>query len=140
MEKTEAIEFVIVVILLIFVICHAVWRGRQARKYQEELRKITAHPLYAVPSPTAEISATINSDEYLTAEQVAAMLQVSKGTIYTWANDGYIPALKIRGGSQKNVWRFSRRDIETWIGEQKQPVTAKDLFASKGEDDESAGT
>lgn len=131
MTEAEFAEFAIVFILLLAVICHSLWRGRQARKYQEELRNITAHPLYAVPPPTAEISATINSDNYLTADQVAAMLQVSKTTVYSWANAGYIPALKIRGGSQKNVWRFSRQDIERWIADQKQPVTAKDLFASK---------
>lgn len=144
----ENLEFAILFGMLFTLLCNALWQARADRKHHkavtnsfqllehERLRKETL----AAQATVKEISETINSDNYLTADQVAAMLQVSLTTIYAWAGSGYIPALKIRGGSQKNVWRFSRRDIETWIAEQKQPVTANDLFAGKENNDENSGT
>lgn len=147
----ENLELLILFCLLFASFCHcffALWKAGKDRKFQRAVRNSFELLEYerlrkeALVSQSAveDISAALNSDNYLTADQVAVMLQVSKGTIYTWAGSSYIPALKIRGGSQKNVWRFSRRDVETWIAEQKQPVTAKDLFAKKENADESAGT
>lgn len=107
----------------------------------ESLGRRIEHPLRIVPqSKSKEISETLNSDSYLTAEQVSGMLQVSKATIYTWATNGYMPALKIKGGSRKNVWRFSRKEIEEWIAEKRQPVTAeKELFNVDGKLGEGIG-
>lgn len=75
------------------------------------------------------ISETLNSDSYLTVKQVSEKLQISKAMIYSWAKSGRIPALRIRGSSHKTVWRFSDMEIEAWIAEKRQPITAgKELF------------
>lgn len=123
---------IILFLFLLAAVCAFYWREVQGER---RFRQRVLAELAAIPKTRSEeISDEINSEEYLTAEQVAKMLQVSKTTIYSWAYTGYLPALKIRGGSRKNVWRFSRREMEDWIAHHKKPATAKDLFASKGEE------
>ena len=51
--------------------------------------------------------------EILTLDEVAAYLKAGKRTIYRLAANGEIPAFKLGG-----TWRFSRRDIESWIKQQ----------------------
>ena len=51
--------------------------------------------------------------EYLTAKQVAENLQVKPLTIYQWARDGKIPAIKIG-----RVWRFHKEAIDKFLEEQ----------------------
>ncbi|NLL62449.1 MAG: helix-turn-helix domain-containing protein [Candidatus Atribacteria bacterium] len=51
--------------------------------------------------------------EYLTAKQVAKNLQVKPLTIYQWARDGKIPAIKIG-----RVWRFHKGAIDKFLEEQ----------------------
>ncbi len=48
----------------------------------------------------------METDEILTAQQVADLLQVHKRTVYKFARKGYIPSMKIGGG-----WRFSKAAI-----------------------------
>lgn len=48
--------------------------------------------------------------EYLTAKQVAENLQVKPLTIYQWARDGKIPAIKIG-----RVWRFHKEAIDKFL-------------------------
>ena len=52
--------------------------------------------------------------EFLKLKDVADLLKVGKKTIYSMAKTGELPAFKVRG-----QWRFSLKDINTWIEQQK---------------------
>jgi excisionase family DNA binding protein len=54
------------------------------------------------------------SDEVLRLKDVVALLKVGEKTVYSMAQAGELPAFKVRG-----QWRFSRKDIDAWIEEQK---------------------
>jgi excisionase family DNA binding protein len=55
-------------------------------------------------------------EEYLTASQVATLLQVDDKTIYRWAKqDASLPVLKIGG-----VVRFPRERLLRWLREREQ--------------------
>lgn len=55
-------------------------------------------------------SATEASPTVMTVGDLAAYLQVSKKTVYTLANAGDIPVLKIG-----NDWRFYRPLVDKWL-------------------------
>jgi excisionase family DNA binding protein len=67
----------------------------------------------------------MSNEEILKLKDVAALLKVGEKTVYSMAQTGELPAFKVRG-----QWRFSRKDIDAWIEQQKH--TAKDV----GEDDQ----
>lgn len=50
------------------------------------------------------------SDEIMTIEEVANYLKMKPQTIYTWAQNGKIPAAKI--GKE---WRFRRDLVDAWF-------------------------
>lgn len=62
----------------------------------------------------------MQNDEVLKLKDVATLLKVSEKTVYSMAQSGELPAFKVRG-----QWRFSRKDIDAWIEQQKQ--TPQDL-------------
>ncbi|MHB9032295.1 MAG: helix-turn-helix domain-containing protein [Anaerolineae bacterium] len=47
----------------------------------------------------------------MTVKQVADYLQLKESTIYAWAQDGKIPAIKIG-----RTWRFRQVDLDSWLG------------------------
>ena len=47
----------------------------------------------------------------MTVKQVAEYLQLKESTIYAWAQDQKIPAIKIG-----RTWRFRQNDLDTWLG------------------------
>lgn len=49
-------------------------------------------------------------DAWMTLEEVAQYLKVSKDSIYRLAQKGEIPASKIG-----NLWRFRREEIDEWM-------------------------
>ncbi len=49
-------------------------------------------------------------DKWMTLEEVADYLQVSKDTIYRLVQRGEIPASKI-----SNLWRFKREEVDAWM-------------------------
>jgi len=49
-------------------------------------------------------------DRWMTLEEVAQYLQVSKDSIYRMARKGEIPASKIG-----NLWRFKKKEIDEWM-------------------------
>lgn len=49
-------------------------------------------------------------DKLLNVKQVADYLQLKESTIYSWAQDGKIPAIKIG-----RTWRFRRTDLDSWL-------------------------
>lgn len=56
----------------------------------------------------------MGNEEVLKLKDVAAFLKVGEKTVYSMAQTGELPAFKVRG-----QWRFSRKDIDTWIEQQK---------------------
>jgi excisionase family DNA binding protein len=54
-----------------------------------------------------------DSNALLTVQQVADYLQLNESTVYQWAQQGRLPAIKLGGR-----WRFRRDDIETWLDAQ----------------------
>lgn len=46
----------------------------------------------------------------MTVKQVADYLQLKESTIYAWAQDGKIPAIKIG-----RTWRFRQVDLDAWL-------------------------
>ena len=61
----------------------------------------------------------MRNEEVLKLKDVAALLKVGEKTVYSMAQTGELPAFKVRG-----QWRFSRKDIDAWIEQQKN--TTKD--------------
>ena len=57
----------------------------------------------------------MQNDEVLKLKDVATLLKVGEKTVYSMAQSGELPAFKVRG-----QWRFSRKDIDAWIEQQKQ--------------------
>lgn len=49
-------------------------------------------------------------DTWMTLEEVAQYLKVSKDSIYRLAQKGEMPASKIG-----NLWRFKREEIDEWM-------------------------
>ncbi len=62
----------------------------------------------------------MSNEEILKLKDVAALLKVGEKTVYSMAQAGELPAFKVRG-----QWRFSRKDIDAWIEQQKH--TAQDV-------------
>jgi excisionase family DNA binding protein len=56
----------------------------------------------------------MQNEEVLKLKDLAALLKVGEKTVYTMAKSGELPAFKVRG-----QWRFSRKDIDSWIEQQK---------------------
>ncbi len=52
-------------------------------------------------------------DEILTIRDVAALLKLADKTVYSMAQQGEIPAFKVRG-----QWRIRRTDLDRWVDEQ----------------------
>lgn len=67
----------------------------------------------------------MTNDEVLKLKDVSVLLKVGDKTVYSMAQAGELPAFKVRG-----QWRFSRKDIEAWIEQQKR--STQDF----GEDDQ----
>ena len=53
-------------------------------------------------------------DEWMTLEDVAAYLKLSRSKIYEMARQGAIPCSKLVGR-----WRFSRSEIDAWVRQQR---------------------
>lgn len=56
----------------------------------------------------------MRGEEVFTVKEVATLLKVGEKTVYSMAQTGELPAFKVRG-----QWRFSRKDIDAWIEQQK---------------------
>ena len=66
----------------------------------------------------------MQNEELLKLKDIATLLQVGEKTVYSMAQAGELPAFKVRG-----QWRFSRKDIDDWIEQQKQ--TSQELGDKK---------
>lgn len=56
----------------------------------------------------------MSNEETLKLKDIATLLKVSEKTAYSMAQTRELPAYKVRG-----QWRFSRKDIDAWIDQQK---------------------
>lgn len=54
-------------------------------------------------------------DKILTIEEVSSYLKIPKQTLYFWAREGFIPAMKVG-----KHWRFKKTSIDTWIEEKEK--------------------
>jgi excisionase family DNA binding protein len=52
----------------------------------------------------------VDYTELLTADETAAYLKISKGTVWAWCRTGQLPAIKV--GRQ---WRIRREDLREMI-------------------------
>jgi excisionase family DNA binding protein len=52
----------------------------------------------------------VSVDEYLTPDQVAALIKVHVMTVYNWLNAG-----KLRGYKAGDQWRIKQSDVETFL-------------------------
>lgn len=52
----------------------------------------------------------MSEEVLLKVKQVAEYLQLKESTIYSWAQAGRIPAIKIGRN-----WRFRRADLDSWL-------------------------
>jgi len=51
-----------------------------------------------------------NSSTLLNIQQVADYLQLNHSTVYQWAQQGRLPAIKLGGR-----WRFRQADLDAWL-------------------------
>jgi excisionase family DNA binding protein len=61
----------------------------------------------------------VSEDQILTIKDVAAILKLAEKTVYSMAQDGELPAFKVRG-----QWRIRRIDFDKWIAKQAAAGTA----------------
>ena len=64
------------------------------------------------------------SDEVLTIKEVAGLLKLAEKTVYSMAQQGELPACKVRG-----QWRIRRADFDAWMEAQ----SARAREGSEGE-------
>jgi excisionase family DNA binding protein len=63
-------------------------------------------------------------NKVLTVKQVADLIQARPSTIYSWAEQGLIPHLKING-----LLRFAESDITAWLETHRRPGTCYTIGA-----------
>jgi excisionase family DNA binding protein len=63
----------------------------------------------------------MDQNTLLNVKQVAQYLQLKESTIYSWAQDGKIPAIKIG-----RTWRFRRSDLDAWLERHLQGESLED--------------
>jgi excisionase family DNA binding protein len=49
-------------------------------------------------------------DRWLSVEQIAEYLGVSKDTVYAWINKRSMPAHRIG-----RLWKFQTKEVDTWV-------------------------
>jgi len=71
-------------------------------------------PIQAQPvqpcRPRNEISQNLMSDRWLSVEEIAAHLGVSKDTIYAWIAKKHMPAHRVG-----RLWKFQKSEIDDWV-------------------------
>jgi len=52
----------------------------------------------------------MNQEQLMDIKEVAKYLRVKDSTVYTWAQEGRLPALRLG-----RLWRFRRTDLDRWL-------------------------
>jgi len=73
----------------------------------------------------------MGTDRWLTLDELAGYLKLSRSKLYRMAQDGEVPASKVA-----SQWRFDRHEIDTWMKSQR-PGTDDSL--GNGSDDGNGG-
>jgi excisionase family DNA binding protein len=60
----------------------------------------------------------------LTVEQVAEIICCSPKTVYSWAELGHIPCIKI-GKGRKSLLRFDSEEVRAWIRQWKEETRTR---------------
>ena len=77
----------------------------------------------------------MNLDSWLTLDELAAFIKISRAKIYQMSQKAEIPASKIG-----NQWRFNRQEIDIWMksqrpskvsSQQKEKVSSKEVTESE---------
>ena len=55
------------------------------------------------------------TDQWLTPEQVAAVLAVSPSTVTRWLRVGHLPGRNLANGARKACWRVSEKELQDWV-------------------------
>lgn len=50
------------------------------------------------------------SDRWLSVQEIAAYLGVSKDTVYDWVSDKRMPAHKV-----VRLWKFKQEEVDEWV-------------------------
>ncbi len=51
-------------------------------------------------------------------DELANYLKLQKQTIYNWLHQGKISGIKVGG-----VWRFDRREVDSWLKSRRRAIT-----------------
>ncbi|MBU1998274.1 MAG: helix-turn-helix domain-containing protein [Candidatus Omnitrophota bacterium] len=57
----------------------------------------------------------------ISLDELAEYLRLQRQTIYNWLYQGKISGIKVGG-----VWRFDRREIDSWIKTRRRPAKTGD--------------
>ncbi len=60
--------------------------------------------------PTNEVAQGYDADRWLSVEEIAAHLGVSKETIYRWLEAKRIPAHRMG-----RLWKFQKVEVDEWV-------------------------
>lgn len=70
----------------------------------------------------------MNDESLLDPRQVSKRLNVSRSTAMRLIVSGTIPAILLRSGKRKHIWRVSRQSLDRWIEvREKETQRAKKL-------------
>jgi excisionase family DNA binding protein len=50
------------------------------------------------------------TDRWMSVDEIAEYLGVSKDTVYSWVNDKGMPGYKVG-----RFWKFKRDDVDAWV-------------------------
>ena len=64
-----------------------------------------------------------NDMKLLSVEQTAGLLQVSRQTIDRMISEGVLPAILLRSGRRKKVWRIREEVLERWLLQHEKQTT-----------------
>ena len=64
----------------------------------------------------------------LTPRQVAAELSVSYATVMRMIADGSLPAVCLRAGQRKKLWRVRPAQLEKWLSERSRQLIDRNAY------------
>lgn len=69
-------------------------------------------------------------DRWLSVDEMADYLGVSKDTVYTWVNDKGMPGFKVG-----RFWKFERDDVDAWVRAGGAASTTDETLKEKNDDE-----
>ena len=61
------------------------------------------------------------ADRWLSVDEIAEHLGVSKDTVYTWVNERRMPGHKVG-----RLWKFQQSEVDKWVRQKHQSLWPKD--------------